>query len=179
MSKYLVSRPGPLLTPVLFLSAHPSATLPAPLQLAYCVVQFLEKDATLTEHVSTSGLCATSLQSCPTLCGPIDCSPPGSSVLGILQARILEWVAVPSSKGSSQPRDQTHVLCVSCITGGFFTTEPPGKPSSTSGGGGNLVSWQATLGASPGRPDSSLPQLPQVIRGLLKYWPKTCTQKEV
>ena len=46
-----------------------------------------------------------SLQSCPTLCNPMDHSPPGSSVHGILQARILEWVAMPSSRGSSQPRD--------------------------------------------------------------------------
>ena len=43
-------------------------------------------------------------QSCPTVCDPKDCSPPGSSVHGILQARILEWVAMPSSQGSSQPR---------------------------------------------------------------------------
>ena len=48
-------------------------------------------------------------QLCPTLCNPMDCSPPGSSVHGILQARILEWVAMPSSRGSSQPRDGTHV----------------------------------------------------------------------
>ena len=47
------------------------------------------------------------LQSCPTLCDPMDCSPAGSSVHGILQARILEWAAMPSSRGSSQPRDQT------------------------------------------------------------------------
>ena len=46
----------------------------------------------------------------PTLCNPMDCSPPGSSVPGILQARILEWVAISSSRGSSQPRDQTHVV---------------------------------------------------------------------
>ena len=46
---------------------------------------------------------------------PVDCSPPGSSVYEILQARILEWVAVPSSRGSSQPRDQTHVSYISCI----------------------------------------------------------------
>ena len=46
---------------------------------------------------------------------PMDCSPPGSSVHGILQARILEWVAMPSSKGSPPPRDQTRVSCVSCI----------------------------------------------------------------
>ena len=54
---------------------------------------------------------AKSLQSCPTLCDPTDCSPPGSSVHGILQARILEWVAMPSSRGSSRPRDRTPVSC--------------------------------------------------------------------
>ena len=57
-------------------------------------------------------------QSCPTLCDPMDCSPPGSSVHGILQAWILEWVACPFSRGSSQPRDWTRV---SCIAGRFFT----------------------------------------------------------
>ena len=50
---------------------------------------------------------AKSLQLCPTLCDPMDYSPPGSSVHGILQARILMWVAVPSCRGSSPPRDQT------------------------------------------------------------------------
>ena len=48
-------------------------------------------------------------QSCPTLCNPVDCSPPGSSIHGILQARILEWVAIAFSRGSSQPRDWTQV----------------------------------------------------------------------
>ena len=63
-------------------------------------------------------------QSCPTLCDPVDCSPPGSSVHGILQARILEWVAVPFSRGSSQPRDRIQV---SCIAGGFWEAlEPEG-----------------------------------------------------
>ena len=51
---------------------------------------------------------AQSLQLCPTLCNPMDCSPPGSSVHGILQARILEWAAMPSSR-SSWPRDKIHV----------------------------------------------------------------------
>ena len=51
-----------------------------------------------------------------------DCSPPGSSVCGILQARILEWVAIPLSRASSQPRDQTHIFCIESI---FFTTESP------------------------------------------------------
>ena len=57
-------------------------------------------------------------QWCPTLCDPMDCSLPGCSVHGISQARILEWVAIPFSRGSSWPRDQTQV---SCIAGGFFT----------------------------------------------------------
>ena len=56
-----------------------------------------------------------SLQSCLTLCNPMGCSPPGSSVRGILQARILEWVAMSSQRGSSQPRDWTHISYVSCI----------------------------------------------------------------
>ena len=52
---------------------------------------------------------ANFLQPCPTLCDPMNCSPPGSSVHRILQARILEWVAMPSSRESSPPRDQTHI----------------------------------------------------------------------
>ena len=57
-------------------------------------------------------------QSCPTLCDPMDCSLSGSSVLGILQARILEWVAISFSRESSQPRDQAQV---SRLAGGRFT----------------------------------------------------------
>ena len=59
--------------------------------------------------------CAKTLQLCLTLCGPVDCSQPGSSVHGILQARILEWVAISFFRGSSQPRDQTQVFYVSSI----------------------------------------------------------------
>ena len=57
-------------------------------------------------------------QSCPlclTLCDPIDCSPPSSSVHGISQARVLEWVIMPSSRRPSRPRDQTCISCISCI----------------------------------------------------------------
>ena len=61
---------------------------------------------------------------CWALCDPMNCSSPGSSVHGILQVRILEWVAISSSRGSSWPRDQTHVPC---IAGGFITG-PPGMP---------------------------------------------------
>ena len=53
-----------------------------------------------------------SLQSCSVLCDPVDCSPPGSSIHVILQARILEWAAISSSRGSSRPRAQIHVSCL-------------------------------------------------------------------
>ena len=65
-------------------------------------------------------------QLCLTLCDPLDCSPPGSSVYGILQARILEWVAIPFSRGSSWPRDPTQV---SCIAGRFWATSDPFLPN--------------------------------------------------
>ena len=62
------------------------------------------------------------LQSCPTLCDPMDCSPPGSSVRVISWARILEWVDTPSSRGSSQPRDRTVSPTSPELAGSFFTT---------------------------------------------------------
>ena len=74
-------------------------------------------------------------QSCPTLCNPMDCSPPGSSVHGILQARILEWVAISFSRGSSQPRDWT---LVAWIAGRYFTVWVKRKK------------WQPTLVFLPG-----------------------------
>ena len=67
-------------------------------------------------------------QLCLTFCDLMDCSLPGSSVHGIFQARILERVAISSSRGSPGPRDQTQVCCISYIAGGFFTAEPSGKP---------------------------------------------------
>ena len=68
---------------------------------------------------------AQSFQLCPTFCDPMDCSPPDSSVHGIFQVKILEWVTLPSSRESSQPRDQIQV---SCIAGRFSTAEPLVKP---------------------------------------------------
>ena len=65
------------------------------------------------------------LQLCLTLWNPGDCSLPGSCIYGILQARILEWVAIPFYSGSSWPREPT---CISCIEGWFFSAEPLGKP---------------------------------------------------
>ena len=69
----------------------------------YCIILSEKSDAT---------------QSCPTLCDPMDYSPPGFSVHGIFQARVLEWVAISFSRGSSWPRDQTWV---SRIAGRRFT----------------------------------------------------------
>ena len=74
-------------------------------------------------------------QSCPTLCDPTDCSPPGSSVHGILQARILEWVAMPSSRGSSRPMYHLLDPCIKHASPRLvhcrwilYTTEPQEKP---------------------------------------------------
>ena len=61
--------------------------------------------------------CYLVVESCLTLCDPMDCSPPGSSVHDISHARILEWVAISSTRRSSQPRDWT---CISCLAGRFF-----------------------------------------------------------
>ena len=68
-------------------------------------------------------LCLVS-QLCLTLCYPMDCSPTGSSVHGIFWARILEWVAISFSNWSSRPRDPISISCVSCMAGGFFSSEP-------------------------------------------------------
>ena len=61
-------------------------------------------------------------QLCPTLCNPMFCSPPGSSVHGFLQARTLDWVAVPSSRGCSPSRDWIHVSHISSLVSRFFTS---------------------------------------------------------
>ena len=76
--------------------------------------------------VGPQSQCCWCAQSGPILCDPMDCSLPGSSVHGIFQERILEWVAIPFSRGSSRPWDWTHIPCVSC-TARFFTTASPGK----------------------------------------------------
>ena len=73
-----------------------------------------------TNYVSTSVFMHetsfwSSAQLRPILCDPMDCSPPGSSVHGLLQTRLLEWVAISFSRGSPQSRGQTHISCVSCI----------------------------------------------------------------
>ena len=82
-------------------------------------------------HKIGSCCCCLLSKSCPTLLQPVDCSPPGSSVHGLFQARILEGVAISFSRGSSWSRDQTSISCIDTLLhplSGFFTTEPLGKP---------------------------------------------------
>ena len=84
-------------------------------------------------------------QLCPTLCNPVDCRPPGSSVHGASQVRILEWVAISFSRASSWPRDQTQI---SCIAGRLFTTwANQGSPIISTLM--LLLIWQQVLACSP------------------------------
>ena len=117
----------------LFLHSYASKNHLSCDQLVTIIIVFLKNRVWLLYNVvlasavqwSESALKVKVAQSRPTLCDPMDCSLPGSSVHGILLARILEWVAITFSRESSQPRDQTQV---SCIADGFFTSKPPGKP---------------------------------------------------
>ena len=91
-------------------------------------------------------LCCCAVLSHVWLCvTPEDCGPPDSFFHGILQARILQWVAVSFSRGSSWPRDQTRVSYVSCIAGGFFTAGPLGKSSQSSTMKINHFTWMNTI----------------------------------
>ena len=85
------------------------------------------KKHNVSKHLLTlhEGMNAQLLQSCPILRDPMDCSPRGSSINGIIQVRILEWVAIFFFRRFSQHRDCTHV---SYVVGGFFTAESPEKP---------------------------------------------------
>ena len=71
-----------------------------------------EKSEELASPCAQGLSCWLVAQSFLTLCNPMDCSPPDSSVHGISQARILDWVAISFSRGSSQPRNQTHISCI-------------------------------------------------------------------
>ena len=89
--------------------------------LNYCTTrEILEQFLKLATY-SMRQVHAKLLQLFPTLCDPMDCSLLGSSVHGIIQARILEWVAMPSSRGSSGPRDWSYISCA----GRFFTATSP------------------------------------------------------
>ena len=79
----------------------------------------------MCESIQNSVHACSVAKSCPTLCDPMDCSPSDSSVRGILQARILKWVAISSSRDLPGPGIE---LLSPALAGRFFTTEPPGKP---------------------------------------------------
>ena len=99
------------------------ASSPPPLPLVECTPPCTSQStATCPSHTHHGGLV---IKSCLTLCDPTNCSPLGSSVHGIFQARILEWVAISFSRGSFSPRDWTWL---SCIAGDSLPAEPPGKP---------------------------------------------------
>ena len=106
---------------------------------------------------------AQSLQSCLTVFNPMDCSLLDSSVHGISQARILEWVALPSSRGSSQPRDLTRSPALQANS---LPAEPPGKPKNT--GVGSLFPSPVDFpdpGIQPGSPDLQADSLPAELPG--------------
>ena len=111
------SRAGPRRTPCFFITISELASQGTNLRhvrLFPLKVSFSDLESESESEVA---------QLCPTL-RPVDCSPPSSSVHGILQARILEWVAISFSRGSSQPRDRTQV---SCIGGRHFNLKDLGK----------------------------------------------------
>ena len=104
-------------------------------------------------------------QSSLTLCDPMECSSPGSSVHGILQPRILEWVATPFSRESSQPGDHACASCISGIARGLFATETPGKPQA--GGLGQVKLHPGITSCGRGGVSSRF-QSQRVISGVLR-----------
>ena len=113
-------------------------------------------------------------QSCPTLCDLMDRSLPGSSVYGILQARILEWVAFPFSRGSSQTSDWTQV---SHTAGGSLPPEPPGKPKNTEMGSLSFSSEDPPdPGIELGSPALQADSLPAELSGKPQYYQRSANQ---
>ena len=88
----------------------------------------MSADSGLRDKIYTSKVTSEVAQSCPTLCNPTDCSLPGSSVHGIFQTRILEWLPFPSPGELSDPEIKPSFLASPAPAGRFFTTKPRGKP---------------------------------------------------
>ena len=114
---------------------------------------------------------AQGLQSYPTLCDGMDCSLPGSSVHGMLQARTLEWVAMPSSRGSSQPRDRTRISHISGLFHFVTTPQAVGQAPDchvrqlASARGGSPVSTESVKAEEASLPAG--PPLPGLTHSLL------------
>ena len=107
-------------------------------------------------------------KSCLILCDSMDCSLPGSSVHGISQARRLERAAIFFFRGSSRPRDQSHISCVSC-TGFFFTTVPPGKRyAAAAAAAKSLQSCLTLCDPRDGSPPGSL--VPGILQARTLEW---------
>ena len=87
----------------------------------------IRRNVKLSDSLGT-GVCVLSLQSCLTLCKPMDCSPPGSSVCVILQARMPEWVPMPASRGSSWPKDRIRISSLLLWQVDSLSLVPPGRP---------------------------------------------------
>ena len=102
------------------------------------------------------------LQFCPTLYDHMDCSPPGSSAHGILQARILEWVAMPSSRGSSNPGIKPRSPALQADS---LPAEPQGKPKNTGVGSLSPLQWLPDPGIKPGSPALQVDSLPAEPQG--------------
>ena len=122
-------------------------------------------------------MCAKLLKSYLTLCNPMDCSPPASSVHEIFQARILAWVAISFSRGFSWPRDQTHVLCLLHWQAGSLPVVPPGKlprgATAHVGDLGSIPGLGRSLGEGKGYPIhySGLENsMDCIIHGVTKNW---------
>ena len=90
------------------------------------IAGFLHSWKLETRQQSRLGVCSAS-QSSQSLCNPVDCGPPGSSVHGVFPARLLEWVAVSHSRWPLDPGIEPGSLASPALAGGFFTTVPPGK----------------------------------------------------
>ena len=101
------------------------------LEREWCLFFVIPNLTLLEEGVSFPFVCVNAHSVISILSEAVDCSPPGSSVHGILHARILDCVTMPSSKESSPAKDRTCISCVSCTAGRFFTAEPLGKPVSS------------------------------------------------
>ena len=93
------------------------------------VIELPLEETTFLDHLIQPSLpVCTRAQSHPTVCDPVNCSLPGSSIHEIFQTRILEWVSISSSRGSSRPRIKPKSAVSPAWTGEFLTTESPGKP---------------------------------------------------